>query len=43
MKIFVEDYRLGFSEAGIERAWVEWVTQKRAGMNRTGFTGGPIS
>lgn len=32
MKIFVEDYRLGFSEAGIERAWSEWVTQKRAGI-----------
>ncbi|UEM23096.1 hypothetical protein JL100_010245 [Skermanella mucosa] len=30
MKIFNEDHKLGFTEAGIERAWNEWVVQKRA-------------
>jgi Virulence-associated protein E len=30
MKIFNEDHKLGFTEAGIERAWGEWVVQKRA-------------
>lgn len=30
MKIFNEDHRLGLTEAGIERSWGEWITQRRA-------------
>ncbi|TWA52124.1 virulence-associated protein E [Azospirillum baldaniorum] len=30
LKMFAEDFGLGFSESGIDRAWAEWVTSYRA-------------